>query len=198
MLKKLTSSLLVGLMLFSTVNAYAFGGYSHWDIATKVAANKQMGSTTANYYKSGALLADIGKSTWDNSYTTSDSKNFSDKMLAVARKTKFSSSLNFASGWVDHYIQDNKGTVLGIGGAPSPYRVGCGWVDEYLRDSKAIRSPINGTANAYADYYLIRETYNQLNGFAPTDAAIDTQISKLYSLYDLQIACLWLPNPQLK
>jgi|GEM_PF-2414305 len=174
-------------LIITTVSANAFGGYAHWEIARRVAENKNMLDTVANYYKSGCLFADIGKVSWDNKYTVSDSKIFAETMLAEARRTKVSAWVNFASGWYDHYIQDTKGSVANISGGPSLYRVKCGWIDEYLRDDLKIESPMDGTDVAYVNYYLIRETYRQLDNFSPTDSQIDDEIEKMYAAYDLAI-----------
>lgn len=190
--KKIMACVLTALLLASVSNteSYAFGGYAHWQIATRTFT--MHGIPTADNkalaYMSGTLLADIGKSTWDNNYTASDSDTFANKMLEI-------SSVNaqadyFAAGWKSHVYQDTYGSVSDILGSTDNdgYRVNCGQIDEYLRDTLGINSPINGTHNLYVSYEKIRNTYAALHNFSPTNAEIDQEIEDMFFLYDSQIA----------
>lgn len=145
-------------------------------------------STSNNYstaYMSGVLLADIGKSSWDDDYTTSDSSTFANKMMEIdAPNTQ---GTYFARGWKSHVYQDTNGDVSAILDDGDSYRVNCGQIDEYLRDDLKIDCPINGTANLYVVYEMIRDTYNELDGFSPTNAEIDAEIEDMYFLYQAQI-----------
>jgi hypothetical protein len=177
--------LIVGAVM--TIPTHAFHGYSHWDIARRVAVNKGIPTTNNQrlIYQSGTLAADLGKAIgWDDNYTTSDSSTFSNKIVALA------STANekwFAAGWRDHVIQDTQGSIANIPSIHSNYTLKCGWLDEYLRDKRKITCPINGTANLFLSYGLIRNTYNSLDSFSPTDAQINSAISKMYNAYNTAI-----------
>lgn len=175
------------MIIFPFRNAYAWGGYAHWEIANRFSDN--MSPDEKLYYTSGSTLADIGRLSWDNKYTSSDSLEFSNKMNEIVLQQNWTRTKHkkFAQGWMGHYIQDNKGSLSNIQGGPKSYRVKCGWVDEYLRDDKKIQSPINGRSEIVVDYELIRETYNQLHGFKPNNDEINKQIKTIFLAYDLQI-----------
>lgn len=188
MIKKvvsLTLCIIIGSAM--TIPTYAFHGYSHWDIARRVADLKSI--PTANnqrlIYQSGTLAADLGKAIgWDDNYTTSDSSKFSNKMIALASTTN---EKWFAAGWRDHVTQDTQGSVANIPSIHTNYTLKCGWLDEYLRDKRKITCPINGTANLFLCYDLIRDTYDALDGFSPTNAQINSAISKMYNAYNAAI-----------
>ncbi|MGL4736880.1 MAG: hypothetical protein ACRCW2_05435 [Cellulosilyticaceae bacterium] len=165
-------------------NTYAFGGYAHWEIADRAAVLKNYGIEEAKHYMSGALMADIGKMSWDSKYTSSDSLAFTQTIMEQG----VLSGTYFAEGWNAHYISDTQGAVANISGGPSIYKVKCGWIDKYLRDDQSITTPINGATSAYVNYELIRNTYQSLNGFSPTDTQIDQQISSMYSAFHTAIA----------
>ena len=74
-----------------------------------------------------------------------------------------------------------------ISSTHTQYTIKCGWLDEYLRDKRKITCPINGTANLFLSYGLIRNTYNALCNFSPTDSQINSAISKMYSAYNTAI-----------
>jgi hypothetical protein len=130
------------------------------------------------------LLADIGKAHWDNNYTTSDTDIFASTMQSLATTTQ---GTYFARGWASHFYQDTYGDVAEIIDDGDSYRINCGQIDEYLRDKLKISCPINGTDNLYVVYELIRNTYNQLNGFSPSNTAIDNEIQDMCFLYHTQI-----------
>lgn len=189
-MKKILSGVLVALLIVAVlpVNAFAFGGYAHWDIADRAVDANNI-STSNNYataYMSGCLLADIGKYSWDSDYTTSDSSAFANKMMEIEAPN--TQGTYFARGWLSHVYQDSNGNVGTILNDGDSYRVNCGQIDEYLRDDLEIDCPINGTANLYVVYEMIRDTYAALDDFSPTNAQIDTQIENMYFLYHAQIA----------
>lgn len=189
-MKKILSSVLVALLIVSVlpVNAFAFGGYAHWDIADRAVEANNI-STNNNYaaaYMSGCLLADIGKYSWDDDYTESDSGTFANKMMSIEAPNM--QGTYFARGWLSHVYQDSNGNVGAILNDGDSYRVNCGQIDEYLRDDLEIDCPINGTANLYVVYEMIRNTYAALDGFSPTNSQIDKQIENMYFLYHAQIA----------
>lgn len=189
--KKLISAGLCVALLGTTMvmPSYAFHGYSHWDIARRVAVSKNI--PTANnqrlIYQSGTLAADLGKAIgWDDTHgVNSDSSTFSNKIVSLADTTN---EKWFAAGWRDHVTQDTRGDVMNnISSSHTNYTLKCGWLDEYLRDTRNISCPINGTANLFLSYGLIRETYDELCNFSPTDAQINSAISKMYSAYNSAI-----------
>lgn len=183
--------LLITTSLFAT-QALAWGGYAHWEMADR--ASTSLSSYDATFYKSGALFADLGKSTWDSNYTVSDSKAFANKIVEIANDEPWSGTGTkfLAYGWMAHYIQDTQGSLANIETTkswwPSEYRGKCGWVDEYLRDDQNITCPINGTEGVGINYDLIRMTYEELDNFSPTDTQIDNEIADMYALYHVQIA----------
>lgn len=188
-MKKILPGVIAALLLVMVlpVNAFAFGGYAHWDIAGRavVANNIPTTNNYSNAYMSGVLLADIGKYSWDNDYTVSDSNTFANKMISIVAPNM--QGTYFARGWLSHVYQDNYGNVAAILDDGDNYRVNCGQIDEYLRDDLKINCPINGTANLYVVYEMIRNTYAALDGFSPTNAEIDKQIKNMYFLYHVQI-----------
>ena len=189
-MKKIFSGVLVALLIVAVlpVNAFAFGGYAHWDIADRAVDANNI-STSNNYataYMSGCLLADIGKYSWDSNYTDSDTSTFANKMMEIEAPN--TQGTYFARGWLSHVYQDTNGNVSTILNDGDSYRVNCGQIDEYLRDDLEIDCPINGTANLYVVYEMIRNTYAALDNFSPTNAQIDAQIENMYFLYHAQIA----------
>lgn len=186
---KRTISFLIALILICTmgcVNAFAFGGYAHWNIACRAVSEYGI-SNTQNYadaFKTGCLLADIGYANWDDKYTKSDSADFAATMMSVSPFNE--QARYFARGWQAHVYQDTEGSVSNIVNSLS-YRTGCGKIDEYLRDELDISCPINGTANMYICYEIIRDTYEALNNFSPTNDEIDSEIEEMFDAYNLQI-----------
>ena len=170
--------LLVSVVMFP-LNAFAFGGVAHWEIADRVYGSK--------YYKSGCLIADIGKPSWDDDYTSSDSRTFSRKLRSLANNSSSTNAKKFGAGWYDHYIQDSKGDVSNISGGPSSYRVKCGWIDEYLVDDQDVQCPGISGGTAYVNYSLIRDTYEALDDFSPTNREIDTEIARMYTAFVVQM-----------
>ncbi len=188
-LTKLSAAIMCCIICVSAMTpAYAFYGYSHWDIARRVAVENSI--PTANnqrlIYQSGTLAADLGKAIgWDDEYgKKSDGNTFANKIIELAdsQNEKW-----FAAGWRDHYRQDTLGDISNIPSTHSNYTLKCGWLDEYLRDTRNISCPINGTANLFLSYGLIRETYNDLCDFSPSDSQINNAISDMYSAYNTAI-----------
>jgi DNA polymerase III delta prime subunit len=190
-MKKIITLSITAMMLFAmNIPTYAWGGYTHWEIAQRtIDLDSSISDYNRKFYASGALFADLGKDDWDDSYTVSDSEDFSDEIVSIAQNGSWTGSGTeyLASGWKAHYIQDNKGAVSNIEGGPSSYRAKSGWVDEYLRDDQGIDCPINGSASYGINYTLISQTYDSLDGFSPTDSEIDEEIEDMYFLYNLQI-----------
>lgn len=182
------TGLAVGVFTFifnlSGVEISAWGGYSHWEIGQRISDLSNYTYDKKLSFSSGSLLADIGKLSWDRKYISSDSEEFSNKMVSIASDEN---SAYFANGWLSHYKQDTFGALSNINGGPSSYRVKCGWVDEYLRDFKNINSPINNKCDVLVNYDLIRSTYLGLHNFNPSNKEIDKEIKKLYIACDLQI-----------
>ncbi|MGX4601800.1 hypothetical protein [Faecalimicrobium sp. JNUCC 81] len=181
---RLVAAISLTIFNLGIVNASAWGGYAHWEMGQRISDKYNFIGIERLIFSSGDLLADLGKLSWDIKYTSSDSEEFSNKMLDVASSEN---SIIFADGWKAHYIQDTGGALSNIEGGPSSYRVKCGWVDEYLRDYKNISSPINNTHEVFVDYDLIRNTYSRLHGFNPSNNQIDKEIKKMYVAFDLQI-----------
>ncbi len=187
---RILSAVLVMIVLTMTVfsvNAHAFGGYAHWEIARRAVSENNI-PTSNNYayaYMSGALLADIGKNSWDNKYTVSDCAEFAKKMMEIDPPNN--QGTYFARGWSSHVYQDTHGSVSQILDDGDSYRVNCGQIDEYLRDTLKKTCPINGTDNLYVVYDLIRDTYEALDGFSPKDSEINSEIESMYFLYNMQI-----------
>lgn len=189
-MKKLLSGVLSALLIVTVLpmNVFAFGGYAHWDIAERAVGVNNISSNN-NYaaaYMSGCLLADIGKSSWDSKYTDSDTSTFANKMMKIEAPN--TQGTYFARGWLSHVYQDSNGDVSAILDDGDSYRANCGQIDEYLRDNLEIDCPINGTANLYVVYEMIRGTYAALDNFSPTNAQIDEEIEDMYFLYHSQIA----------
>lgn len=189
-IRRLVSLCLATALMLSvcSVEAFAFGGYAHWEIADRAVDENNI-PTTNNYaqaYMSGTLLADIGKANWDNKYTKSDSLEFAQKMMEITPPNV--QGTYFARGWRSHVYQDANGSVSSILNDGDGYRVNCGQIDEYLRDDLDISCPINGTANLYVVYEMIRNTYKALDGFEPTNDQIDAEIEAMYLAYHTQIA----------
>lgn len=189
-MRRVLSITVVFLLIFSTccVNGFAFGGYAHWDIARRTASlhNLPVGRNQARAFMAGCLVADIGKPTWDDLYTVSDSKEFAAKMMSIQHATE--QDAYFARGWQAHVYQDNNGSVGDIINDGDSYRVNCGQIDEYLRDTLDITCPINGTDSLYICYEPIRNTYQALHNFSPTGTEIMEEVEKMYLLYNAQIA----------
>lgn len=189
-MKRVISVILFLCLMFTfNISASAFGGYAHWEIANRVVDKKGISSTN-DYdiaYKSGTLIADIGRYSWDSDYTASDSRAFVAKMMSLTGTNTLYKY--FARGWQSHVYQDIEGSVAEIfGGDSDNYSLKCGRIDEYLRDKQKINCPINGTDVTYVCYDLIRSTYKALDNFSPTNAQINTQISNMYSQYHTLIA----------
>ena len=189
-MKRIISIIIVALLICSAccVNGFAFGGYAHWEIARRAANyhNIPTGRNQDDAFMAGCLLADIGKSTWDNSYTTSDSIEFATKMMSISKATEQDSY--FARGWQAHVYQDLNGSVNGILNDGDSYRVNCGQIDEYLRDELDIDCPINNSNGVYVCYDQIKNTYKALDNFTPTTNEIMQEIEDMYFLYNSQIA----------
>lgn len=169
------------------VTASAYGGYAHWEIATRVVTIENI-SASNNYataYKSGCLLADIGRVSWDKKYgVDSDSQTFARKMMSISAPNM--QGTYFARGWQSHVYQDAAKDLDAIVGSDGYFAYGR--VDEYLRDKMDISCPINGTANMYVVYDMIRTAYYQLTGFSPTNAQIDDEIETMFFMYNSLIA----------
>jgi hypothetical protein len=187
MKKILTITMALMVFFSSSYQVKAWGGYTHWDIASRTSSS--LSSTNKLYYKSGALLADIGKASLDGKIgNESDGALFTDIILQEASSGN-EQRRYFASGWKAHYIHDNSGSVSNIPGPYSgtgSYRLNTAWVDEYLRDVKNINSPVDGSASIVVDYSLIRAAYNRF-GFYVSNSAIDQEIVKMYNLYNAAI-----------
>lgn len=190
-MKKLVMLIVILVFLMgTTTEAFAFGGYAHWDTAKRTANSGGLSSTNTKYYASGCILADLGYTVLDNYGYPSDGLTVTNKMRAIAfSSTGTTVDKYFASGWRAHYEQDTKGSVSNIS-VPSTitsYRVKCGWIDEYLRDYKGISSPIDNSALMYVDYSLIKRTYEALLGFSLGDGYINGYIADSFSNYNFQI-----------
>lgn len=194
--KKVISIILVCTIIasMSVLNSFAFGGYAHWWMGNYIASSSGKNSTAKLAYKSGCLLADIGKTLWDNQYGyDSDQYNMALSMYLNVSMNPNNYD-NYAAymyyGWRDHYHQDLYGRVSNTNPPHTNYKYNCGWIDEYLRDELAdISYPIrnNELSELYIDYQLIRDSYNALCGYSPTNFAIKTEIIAMFAAYDLQI-----------
>lgn len=174
------------ILASNPVESQAFGGYAHWEIARRTVDIKYLDAYELPYM-SGTLLADIGRATWDSSYTSSDDVSFANKMMEIAYNNSTTSTTFFARGWRGHVYQDSNGDVSAIINDGDLYRVNCGQIDEYLRDTLEIDCPINGGASFWVSYDLIRDTYAALDNFSPTNAEIDEEIENMFLLYQSQI-----------
>ncbi len=171
-----------------TSSASAFGGYSHWEIANRTVEYENISTSNnkALAYKTGSILADIGKSHWDAEYTVSDSWTFANKIMEL--DTISTAGPYFARGWYSHVYQDTYGDVSAIIADGGNYSANCGQIDEYLRDDLGLKCPINDSSmNIWIDFDLIRDTYSELDNFAPTNYEISDEIEALYTRYDALI-----------
>lgn len=193
--KKALLSIIIALIIVTQTTFYssAFGGYAHYTMAFIKGVESGKSESYQRAYRSGCLIADIGKASWDNKYDyESDEYTFTNKLYDYAKASDSALSKYFAYGWRDHYIQDNKGSVAntkppkGI----TSYRLRCGWIDEFLRDEWKLDNPIqhNELNKLYIDYSLIKKTYKFVANYTPTNDQIDKQIKNMFALYDAQIA----------
>lgn len=195
--KKFISTVLIICLIFTcfSIPAYAFGGYAHWYMGNHIASLSNKSATAKLAYKSGCLLADIGRISWDDEYEyNSDSYNMSLSMflLVDVYPDEFDSYAKYMyCGWRDHYHQDQYGSVNSLNPPHNDYKWNCGWIDEYLRDDlENLDYPIrhNDFDELYIDYELISRAYELLCGFAPTETQIKNQIRLMFAAYDFQIS----------
>lgn len=194
-------TMVVLISCFFVNQVSAFGGYTHFFMSAIIAVESLESENTMKAYISGNLIADIGKSTWDNEYNiSSDSYRFMNKVYELAHTEGYSSYARASAyGWRDHYIQDTYGKVANMnppGIFFGNYSLACGWVDEYLRDEiegVEVNYPIQDfvaedPSEIYVPYYLIQSAYEELCGYRPSRSEILEEIEDMCALYDLQIA----------
>lgn len=187
MKKKLLSAVLVvGFLLSSTCQSFAWCGYTHWYMANNLIGSS-LSSTNKKAFAGGCLVADLGRTNLDLLYDTeSDSKAFANEIVSIANNGDYSTKAQyFASGWKAHYYQDIKGVTSNITGGPSGTKTKQGWIDAYLRDELGIACPINDTATLYVNYNLIIKTYKALEDFTiDDDGYIDSYIADEFSTFN--------------
>lgn len=173
------------LFVTIAVPASAYHGYAHWDIARRAAETYGVSTSYRSTYMNGTLAADIGRMSWDNYYTTSDTTKFANTMRSLASTTQ---EIYYANGWYDHVTEDNYVNMYDIfPNSGLSYTALCGKVDNFLRDTRNISCPLNGTATLTINYNMIRNTYKQLDNFSPTDSQIKDAYSMMVGAYNSAI-----------
>lgn len=178
-------------------NASAFGGYTHYYIASKTIEKISEFHNLSDYeklaYKSGCAVADIGWWNWDSIYPDSDGEIFKNKMIEIAAQSNDKRTKMFALGWSDHLIQDNNAgkafrSVFKNAVGSLRYRINCGKFDSYF-----YKKPEYVWVNTlFIDYDLIRNVYFNINSPKSNERAnytntqIHNEIYKIFCSFYLQ------------
>ncbi len=175
----------------------AFGGYTHYYIASKTLEKTyefcNLSDDEKLAYKSGCAVADIGWWNWDSIYPDSDGKIFKNKVVEIAAKSMDKKTKMFALGWSDHLIQDNNTvkTFRSIFKDPVGvlrYRINCGKLDRYFYK----RPEYVWVNTLFVDHDLIRNVYFNISSLKfnervyYTNRQIYNEIYKIFCSFYLQ------------
>lgn len=156
-----------------------FQSQTHWEIAqqTLTLNPKKLNPEQEKIYKSGTILADIGRLSWDSKYSDSDSETFAENLMKNCDSNNMEEIL-FSLGWKHHVVQDSLGSVIGDIFKSGSYAIGCSKLENHFRHN-GIKMLFSGDESFYINCNLIRLTYESLHEFSPTDENIFLELNKL-------------------
>ena len=193
MLFKLNIYVLVLISIFIfTYSLKAFGGYTHYYICLKVANHdehlKSLSEEEKLAYKSGAVIADVGRFYFDDFYPASDEKIFKDQLIKVASRCDDIKLKLFALGWSDHVIQDRHTSEIfnRIFQSTKNYRIRCGKCDSHVYEKTGYLS----NDVLFCPSKFIKSTYKQFKlndtSLKIKNKTIKKEISKILKAFYAQ------------
>ena len=162
-IKYSTYILIISLFFILRNSSLAFGGYTHYYICSKVVCGeenfKNLSEEEKLAYKSGAVMADVGRFYFDDFFPASDEETFKNELINISLKSDDKKLKLFALGWSDHVIQDRHvSEVFGrLFKRITNYRIGCGKCDSYVYGDVGYLSE----DKLFSPYSMIKQTYNK-------------------------------------
>lgn len=168
MIKKILFKLLIYISAITSLftlshSSNAFGGYTHYYICFRITHHdnhfKNLSEEEKLAYKSGSVIADVGRLYFDDFYPASDEEIFKNELIKVALQYNDIKLKLFALGWSDHVIQDKQTSKVfnKIFQDTKNYRIRCGKCDSYVYDKVGYLS----NDVLFCPNSLIKNTYNQ-------------------------------------
>lgn len=155
---------LIPILFFVFKNSYhAFGGYTHYYICSKVIYIdenlKNLSEEEKLAYKSGSVIADVGRFYFDDFFPASDEEIFKNELIKMAMQDNDKKLKLFALGWSDHVIQDKHTSKIfnKIFENTQNYRIRCGKCDTYFYEKTGYLSD----KTLFCPNTLIKHTYKQ-------------------------------------